>query len=160
MPSDIEIGIYRDAVISLIEMDSDKVILNGKPEHAAVLYECFFKHAKDEILIFCETLSNEVFGRNEVVQEARAALERNVSISIISKKDPEPGDFNKFILESTGNTFLQYKTRTELCAIKSDFAVVDKKRYRFEEDSSQTRAIACMNSPAFANKLADVFHSL
>src|SRR5437899_3306544 len=75
LDTELEWKDYREAVETLLRLASGKVISNSLPSHAAILYEVFFKHAKNQIRIFCRNLADEVFGRQTVVDAAADALE-------------------------------------------------------------------------------------
>lgn len=151
-----DLNAYRDAVLRMIEIDGDQPISNGMPEHAAILYECFFAKAQKEVKIFCENLKNSVFGKSEVVENARLAMRRGVEFKILTRKQPEDGPF--FVLAHSVVGTL--RLLGERVPANSNFAVVDGKRYRFEPDPTVYRAVACMNAPEISKKLSEFFDLL
>src|SRR5437867_1193704 len=84
---------YREAVEALIALESDRVITNELPAHAAILFEAFFKHADTDVRIFCRNLNQQVFGRRRLVAEAASALDRGVRIQVLTQEEPQDGPF-------------------------------------------------------------------
>lgn len=148
---------YKAAILTLIEIDGEQPISNGMPEHAAILYECFFDKAQSEVLILCDKLANEVFGQRGVLTKAREALARNVSIDILTRFKPEDGPFLDL---ARNGEFPNLRVIHMAQAPEVNFAVVDGKRYRYEENLKEFRAVACMNAPDVSAILAKAFKAL
>jgi len=154
-------GYYQSVVKELIESDSDKVIYNGKPEHATTLYYYFFKHVQDELLILCQNLRDDVFGVARVVEAAKKAIEsEKVKLKILTQEAPQDGKFLRLIREHEARENVTIGLLPPEPKISINFAVVDSKRYRFEEDHAEVDAVACMNDPQFAKTLRSIFHDI
>src|SRR5438105_3703709 len=100
MSDNVDLVSYREAVEALMRLQSGEVIANSIPLHAAIIFEVFFKHAKDHVRIFCKNLNNQVFGKDFVVNSAREAVLRGVQIWIlIQDSQPQDGPFMNLIEE-------------------------------------------------------------
>lgn len=155
---------YRAAVEALMRLRSDKAIGNSVPSHAAILFEAFFKNAKNRVCIFCKNLNNGVFGINGVVEAAALALQRqNVGIDIILQDEyPEPGAFADFLKKHSNNPRLRLR-RVEKESARSaviNFSVMDKQALRFEKDRNEVKAFAIMCAPNLAEKLIIGFEEM
>lgn len=157
----VDIVAYREGVEILMKQGSSVIISNGIPEHAAILLETFFLNAKEQILILCKNLSNAVYGKASVIEAARVAIRRGVELRIITQENIEATSFvDALKLENA-------PIRPDIveCAqfpkpvgnIEFNFAVMDRKAFRFEHDHNRCVASASMNSPQVADKLADLF---
>lgn len=149
---------YREGVETLLNLRSDKPISNSEPAHAAILFEVFFRHAKEHVRIFCNKLSSKVFDNAELVHEAREALKRSVKISVMVQQDePEDSAFLKTLHEA-GIVVLRASG-----AVKDslyNFAVMDTISVRIEPDRNEWKAQARMFVPELASSLAKVFDTL
>lgn len=153
------IELYREGVEKFFELNTDDVISNGKPEHAAVLYEMFFKHAKACMRILCENLDEDVFCLPSVIEAAKKALSRNVCIRVLINDKVASG--NKFVQELKNKELFRIKElTTEPANSLPNFAVMDKKGFRWEPNPEECKAIATVNNPELALKLVDTFDRL
>lgn len=159
---------YRDTVNRLMAAGSAEFIQNGQHRHAAILMESFFNHALTSVKILCLNLDKTVFDRPEVIEAAENALKRKVAIEIIVQDEIQAG--SQFEQKITGvwkekcyPVTIRSNAKSiisELYSIKVNFAVMDDKAIRYEEDSSDLKAIACMNNPQIAASLNRAFQSL
>lgn len=149
---------YREGVEALLNLRSDKPISNSEPAHAAILFEVFFKHAKDHVRIFCNKLSQRVFDSSELVHEAREAIKRNVKISVMVQQDePEDSAFLRALNEK-GIPVLRASGAAKDSLY--NFAVMDTMSVRIEPDRKVWKANARMFVPELASTLAKVFDTL
>jgi hypothetical protein len=148
---------YREGVESLLKLRSSARISNSIPAHAAILFEKFFEHAKDHVRIFCECLDAKVFGDQFVVEQAKWALaNRNVRISVITQKEPEPSDFLDLLQNAPSNvTFVQAAGHAK--DLPMNFAVMDDEAVRVEPNRGRCEATAVMNIPDYAAQLVKYF---
>lgn len=158
-----ELKNYRDGVEKLFELDSEKIISNSMPEHAAILFEAFFKHAKKQVLIVCRHLHADVFGKDFVIDAAKRALARGVSLWIVTQEeDFQAKDFVAAIrtVKSNGNVRLEHAPTEKGRSLPFNFAVMDDKAFRFESDREICKAEASMNCPEIAKRLIQIFQEL
>ena len=154
------VQIYREGVEDLLKLKINKNISNGMPEHAAVLFEMFFKHASSRVRIFCQNLSAKVFNEATVVEAAKHALKKNVKIEIIVQNDPpDQSSFLEFIKNNQAISIRKIKIDT-LKNIDVNFSVMDDRAYRFEPKRNDIAANANMNLPEIASLLINKFEDL
>ena len=161
-----EIQTYRECVEQLLLSRSSNPVSNGKPEHAAVLFELFFRHAQKFVKIFWQKLDERVFDQPQVIEAAADALKRGVAIDIIVQGEPDAKKFmhrmrpldqesEKMEIIEDANSKISAARR-----MKANFAVMDGRAYRIEPDASELKASACMNNPGIAAELVRAFNSL
>ena len=159
-----EIDAYRRFVERLAELDSTEVFSNGQPAHAQVIFETFFKFAKKNVVIFCHQLSEKVYGQQCLVDAVENALNRGISVRILTQRTPQATNFISALAKWRSeqkpiklNTAREGGFESEL---QSNFAVMDAKAYRFEPANKAHTAFACMNDANTAQKLSNVFDQL
>ena len=160
--------IYRQNIERLMLTGSSELISNSLPQHAAALLACFFSNAKSEIKILCTTLGHQVYDAPEVLSSMLAATRRGISIQVLVRGEPKADSefLRRFQEEANLRTRkLVLKTNTELQSelikrVESNFAVMDQKAFRWEQDSKKIKAVACMNFPSVAVKLSGMFDRL
>lgn len=149
---------YREGVETLLNLRSDKPISNSEPAHAAILFEVFFRHAKDHVRIFCNKLSNAVFDNAALVHEALGAIKRGVKISVMVQQDnPEPSAFLSALGEAGINVLRASDGAKDSLY---NFAVMDTTSVRIEPDRREWKAQARMFVPDLARSLAKTFDTL
>jgi hypothetical protein len=135
-------------------------IQNSFPEHAAVLYEQFFKHARSQIRIFCRNLSARVFAFDFVVEAAGKALKDGVRFEILLQDDrPEDSPFVKLI-KGHPSVFIATVNSATAKESKINFSVMDNQAFRFEDDRERVTAVANMAEPTTAGVLIRKFEEL
>lgn len=147
--------------------NSSKVVSNGMPQHAAVLFEVFFKNAKQSMKIFCHHLDQEVFENPRVIEAAADAVKRGVALDIIVQHEPKSPKFIQRLTALDAKESIRMelimdgaKTSSLISSIPQNFAVMDNRAYRLERDSSEMKATASMNAPQLAGSLVDLFNLL
>ena len=154
-----EIERYRRIIKAGFDYKLTKLIDNGMPEHAAVLYEQFFVNAEDIVRIFCKNLSKQVFEFPFVVDAARRAIKKGVTIDILLQdENPERSCFS-LLLQDYGIKPLHI-TEEELRITPANFSVMDRRAFRYEKDREHFTAKACAYDPEIASRFADRFDSI
>lgn len=159
---------YRENVFKLMQMGSGQIVLNDQPQHAAVLFECFFKHAKHSVKIFCRNLDPRVFDTDAVLNAASDALIRGVVIDILVQEEPDENSrFANWIthLDNEAAKRVCFHTNTSaesdmIAGLSENFAIMDGKAIRFEPNSDNVKARASMNQPKVADALGKLFFEL
>lgn len=153
-----ELETYREGVETLLLLGSNRAISNGEPAHAAVIFEMFFKHAKERVAIFCKNLNRAVFDNDALTHQAAWALTRGVMIDVIVQdENPDKSAFSDLLEKA------KVKVRRAIGAAKSspfNFAVMDKRAIRIESDRKKCEARAWMNAPETASTLSRSFEHL
>ena len=155
---------YRELVKKLFAEKLNDTIANGTPQHAAVLYEAMFSNAQKNIRIFCNDLSVDVFGKDEVVTAAQDALNRGVKFEIAYLNLPKLSDFIKLITKENYNEKVEiYKATREIKDLDGksiNFAVMDSCGFRFENNKEECKAFASANRPDIAEPLIKLFDNM
>lgn len=153
---DEEIERYRRIIRAGFDYKLTRLIDNGMPEHAAVLYEQFFLHSKDIVRMFCKNLSKEVFDFPFVADAGRRAIKNGVTLDILLQDEkPEPSYFS-MLLEDHNINYLQVP-EGDLRTRKINFSVMDRQAFRYERDNVHLTAQACAYDMNRASELADKF---
>lgn len=160
--------LYKQNIERLMLTGSTEIISNSLPQHAAALLACFFRNARSEIKIFCNTLRCQVYDTPEVLSSMFAAARKDITIQILVRDIPESDSKflkrfqeeaklrpTKLVLETDAGS------RSNLMKhIPSNFAVMDQKAFRWETDCKNIKAVACMNGPTLSMVLGGVFDRL
>ena len=156
---------YRKLVDELFRTRSNKIIANSSDKHAAVLFESFFKYAKEEICIFCENLNRNVFNDEHILKYAKDFLERPGTKLYIGLTEavPDSSDFLKMLSDYRKKDATRIRVMHFPKLVSNDkfvnFAVMDSCGYRFEPDYKKCEAIAAANDAPFAMRLRNAFMS-
>ncbi len=148
---------YKKGITLLMEARSGKPVSNRMPQHAAVLYEVFFEHAREEVVAFSENLDSRVFQESNVRNALVKALVRGVRVRILVQEAPETNSLSE-ICESMALSI--DKASDDDANVAYNFCVKDRESYRFEKDRNTTEAFAKMYQPEEAKRLYDHFEGL
>jgi phosphatidylserine/phosphatidylglycerophosphate/cardiolipin synthase-like enzyme len=150
---------YRAAIERLAERRSPELFNNGKPEHAAIIFETFLKFAKKRVAIFCEKLSAQVFGSPGFLMALEAAALKGVKVDIIVQGEPEAKNLVAAIdaWRERLNNITLLRAKGPVSDLPSNFATMDGEAYRFEPNRNVTTAHASMFNPRLAAQLEDTF---
>jgi hypothetical protein len=159
-----ELEQYRQNINRLAELNSDEIFNNAVAAHAAIIIETFFKFAKERVVILCHKLSSEVYNSPELIAAAELAISKERHIQILTQQAPEAGEFLE-AARGWSPDFYSLRTahqNSTLSEIKTNFAVMDQKGYRFEPagGGQSQKAFACMNNPQLADSLFQLFGRL
>jgi hypothetical protein len=154
-----ELKEYRTNVERLAELQSTETFSNGRPEHATIILETFLKYAQKKVAIFCQRLSQRTYGGPLLLEKIGEALRNKKRISIIVQEEPEARELVEYAKawkrENLAISISAAGRSAE--SVQVNFAVMDKKAYRFEQDREKPVAFACMNDPKSAELLMDRF---
>lgn len=153
--------VYRENIRFLAERESDSLVLNGQPEHAAALFETMFDFAQQRVDFLCKNLSSAVFDRSEVKASFERAAARGVQFRIIVQdSEPESKGFANLVEEARKDG-LKVNMAIGNSGGESDpnFAVFDLKGFRFERNRNEMKAVASFNRPDIAQNLQRSFEA-
>ena len=154
-----ELQEYKREIAELFESKSDLPIGNSKTEHAAALYELFFKKAKQEVVVFCKDGSSQVFDEQSVKRQMHEAATKNgIQIRVVVQ-DGNPQCKSLDEIKTFKNVAVK-KAAPEDAAKGYNFCVVDGIAFRYERDREEHVAFARMNYPPDANKLLRGFDEI
>lgn len=156
---------YRNDVERLAQERSGEPFYNSSIDHAAVIIEKIFRHAKSDVSIISKSLDGRVFGQGEVTQEVEGYLSdasRKVRIlmedepSVLSEGHPfvralknHPQSYEVRLLSNKARPYVDYH-----------FTLADDDSYRFEPDKKEWVAVAAFGDRQGAERLRSVFDSL
>jgi GH15 family glucan-1,4-alpha-glucosidase len=159
-----ELDSYRRFVERLAVLESTEVFSNAQSAHAQVILETFFKFAKNNVVIFCHKLSEIVYGNQSLINAADSALNRCVSVRILTQKEPESelltAALKKWKEDGKHVVFKTALKESFESETPYNFAVMDGKAYRFEPAKEDHTAFACMNGTELAQDLLSLFDKL
>ena len=150
---------YHEAITRLLELKSNEVVGNSRPENATSLITEFFRHARERVVLYLPKVPASVFDNEKLRYHMTLAARRNVSIEAICGPEPEAEEFFEDLLQ------LSTEYRVEVSQMPADFeppcgeasfVLMDAGSYRFQE-KEETPAVACMNNPKLVEKLHYIF---
>lgn len=156
---------YRAEVERFASERTGDPFYNSSLEHAAVIIEKMFAHARNEVCIISSHLNARVFGRDEVVDEVQAFLgNANHKVRIILEDDfsalSDGHELLRELRKHTDNVEVRQLSDGLKDVVKYHFTLVDEDSYRFEPDKSKWEAVAAFGDVASASKLKSIFDSI
>lgn len=155
---------YRRRVENLARARNGEPIANGSYDHAAVIVEQMFKNAKQQVSILTGNLNARVYGREEVLEEAKLFLAHSSHSARILLEEQDDGAFSDhpFFEELGGNTNLEI--RYVPADIKQlydyHFLAMDCDSYRFEPKKDEPVAVAAFGDESGAKNLLKIFDAM
>ena len=140
---------YRNLIDRAIRDGSGEPILNGSHAHATVIVERMFAHAKETMRILTRKFDPRIYGTTDTVEQAKLFLgdpNRKCKI-LIEQISPEALDTHPFMEEmspflASGNLQICQVPKFARELINVNFAVMDERGFRFEEDKTEAVALA------------------
>src|SRR3546814_602454 len=114
---------YRKRVEKLARERDGEPIFNGSLDHAAIIVETMFAHARDSISILSGKMNARVYGREEVLEQARLFLVDPTHKARILLDDSDPSSLKEhpFFKEFGDNENLEVKFVREDFRAEYDF---------------------------------------
>lgn len=137
---------YRTRVNRIARERSGGAIYNGSIEHAAVVVEALFTNARTQVMILTGNLNTRVYGRDDVVMQAKLFLANNADnrLRILMEED-NPRNRRLHPLLRGLSEYEGFSVRHVPESIQTSygfhFVAADNDCYRFEEDKSKPFAI-------------------
>ena len=153
---------YRDRVNRIAGKRSGGAIYNGSLEHAAVVVEALLTNANREVMILTGNLNTRVYGRDDVVMQAKLFLANNADnrLRILMEED----DMRNRRLHPLLRELSEYEGFSVRhvpegiqAAYGFHFVAADDDCYRFERDKSKPFAIAAFGDKKGGGGLASFF---
>lgn len=156
---------YREDVERLAVLRTGEAFYNSSIDHAAVIIEKMFRHAKSEICIITKQLNGRVFGQDQVVDEARRFLSNaNHSVKILMEDGPNSLSEGHPLVQELKQHPAGYEIKrlpNDLMAdVQYHFTVADDDSYRFEPNKNEWVAVASFGDKKGAKRLREVFDAL
>jgi hypothetical protein len=155
---------YKAEVKRAAVKRNGKPVYNASLEHASIIVENMFEHAHSNVCILSGALNARVYGREEVVEQAKLFL-------------ADPSHKVRILLEDgsvanrSGHPFFEALDQSENMEIRClplatqeqynfHFMVMDDDSYRFENDRSKCAAVAAFGDPAGAKNMRRIYDIL
>lgn len=154
---------YKERVQKLAKLRDGEPIYNGSLDHAAVIIENMFAHAKQSVLILTGALNARVYGPNEVLEQAGLFLADPRHYARILVEEPEAlGPDHPFIQKfaENKNVHFRYLEKEHAKLFDFHFVVMDGDSYRFEESKDHPAAIAAFGDVTGAENLKSLYEVL
>lgn len=162
--------VYRHLMEQLARRRMNQRVSNGISEHASILFETMFRHAKEEVRIFTGELRPSVYGTPTLISAAKDFLSRtSTRLRILIE---QPADVEALREHPLLRVLSESVPRVERDQLKlrqavgsyaqkgaKHFAVMDDCGFRFEIDHEATQAVANFNEPDVARELSVAFDS-
>jgi hypothetical protein len=157
-------GSYRALVQKLTRERTGEPVFNTSLEHAAVLIEAMFHHGRSSVDILTGKFNPRVYGREDVVEQARLFLaepERKVRV-LMEDSSEEAIKEHPFFAAFSDNSNLQVRLASPQFAsvYKFHFTVMDGDSYRFERDKESPAAVAAFGDTEGAASMATLFDAM
>lgn len=157
---------YRTQIDRLIREESGEVVLNGSHAHAAIILERMFSNASQCMEIITRRFDPRIFGTAETIEQAELFLgvpNRACRILVEEINDDALAthpfwEANRRFAES-GNLEIRRIPDAFHKVINFNYAVMDDRGFRFEEDKTEAVAFARFGKDAhdFTVKLKSIF---
>lgn len=155
---------YRKRVAELARTRTGEPIANGSFEHAAIIIEQMFKSANKHISILSGNLNPRVYGRDQVVDEAKLFLaQSNHTAKILLESDDQllVNDHPFFeCLKNNHNLEVRIVPTNLRDKYKYHFLVMDGDSYRFEPEKDEPTAVAAFGDKETSERMTDIFSVL
>jgi len=152
---------FDKLVEQCLEKNRDQVIHNASMEHAKILFRTLLRAAEtdaESVKIVTYNLNNNFYG--DLVDVGESCLESGGTFEVVvlnPDADLSDNSFACMVKRHTNGTIIQI---VEALNDFAHFIVVGDKRYRFETDHGQTKAVANFNDSSVGEVLVERFDLL
>ncbi len=169
MPSASSFISYRARVRRLAQARQGDPVYNDTLDHAAVIMQNMFSYAGESVRILTGSLNPDVYGRAEIVEEARHFLRKSNDREIyILFEDKEATEDRWRKQHSFLSGLMDYSRQIHLRFVPDEwqetydfhFVVMDDDSYRFEPDKTMFRAVAAFGDRPGGSNLRGLFDRL
>lgn len=147
--------VYRGLWRVRLATGNPSPLYNDSVNHARTLITELLRFAKREVWIYCSNLGKDVWEQTDVYEALGQAIANGVKINVLVQKQPDEG--NKALARLDAANIIVRITSSDF---KPNFIVADGKAFRFEEDPSVRKGVACANDQQMADALISKFHAL
>ena len=156
---------YMNKVKRLADDRTGEPVYNASLEHAVVILQNMFSHARKSICILTGRLNNDAYGHPEVVREARRFLEspdQRIRILFEDEGLLENVAHHPFLAIETGQEKIEkhFVPKELQQNYQFHFIVVDEDSYRFEPDREKYEAVAAFGDAEGGQNLGRLFEQL
>lgn len=156
---------YRNDVERFAKERSGEPFYNSSIDHATVIVEKMFKHAKSEVCVITTRMNGRVFGQDEVVDEVEGFLsDSGHKLRILMEDDlsavSEGHGFLRAIKRHPNECEVRKLPERLRDGIEYHFLLADNDSYRFEPNKKEWVAVAAFGDKVGAERLKGVFDAL
>ena len=156
---------YREFVRSQALRSEGDAFFNSSIDHASVVVENLFSIAKKEISILSGSFNPRVYGREDIIREARffLAMSSNNRLRIILESDSEPDrTVHPFFKACCEFSNLELKVAPPELQERYNFhfIVVDDRSFRYENNEDKPAAIAVFGDREIGEQLGKMYSDL
>ena len=153
---------YRVRVNRIAWERSGGAIYNGSLEHAAVVVEALLANATSEVMILTGKLNTRVYGRDDVVMQAKLFLTNSADnrLRILIEEDkPQNRELHPLLrgLSEYKGFSIRHVPEGLQASYGFHFVAADDDCYRFERDKAKPFAIAAFGDREGGVSLASFF---
>lgn len=154
---------YREYLIKLADSDSKDIISNSGKDHAVVLYSILLNNSKSDVCIYCQSGNSPVWHAPEFIVALNKFLDKeNSKLRILTSEEPalspeitRRGVDKVEVYRIAASE--EKKIKDHFKNSKCNFAIFDKKMYRYEYDFEQFKAYCSFNAPEVVNTMRNLF---
>lgn len=151
---------YQKQIEALFDTDSDLIVTNRDRDHAAVIVSTLFTRAKKSVILFCKNLDGDFYNRRPIRCAIVEAVKNGVNVEILVQEVPEANELLADLDSLSTRTNLRIgKCKPGISGAETEinFAVMDGKAFRLENDRNLHTALACAKNSELAEKLIQLF---
>lgn len=153
---------YRVRVNRIAGERSGGAIYNGSLEHAAVVVEALFTNARSEVMILTGNLNTRVYGRDDVVMQAKLFLANDADnrLRVLIEEDkPQNRELHPLLrrLSEYKGFSIRHVPESLQASYGFHFVAADDDCYRFEEDKSKPFAVGVFGDEERGSRLKRFF---
>ena len=161
--AETELDAYRRMVADIAAAGDGRVIMNRTAEHAAVVIENVFRHAKGSVEILTGHLYDGIYGVPQVLDAVDKFLSPDPSrrVCVVAEKPIDPNHpFFAAIKKHRPDFNVKLITSELEKATPFHFCVADELNFRFEPDKTKYAAHGRFGVPEIGKKLSQTFQRL
>lgn len=158
----MELETYTETILRMMRERKGTPVLNGSPDHAAVIIENLFHVAHHDICLLSGDLNSRVYGTAGVVQRAREFLgHSDHRLRVLLEKDTF-SNTHPLVEEmiDAENAELRLLQKTVSDKLKFHFMAADQDCFRFEPEKDKHVAVAAFGDVETTSHLRDVFETM
>lgn len=163
-----DIELYKLYVDAKAHENSSDLLPNAGSQHAAIAMARLFDATKDEVRMIVGSFEGSVSDQPNYIKSIKRCIEENIKFKIILLNEPNANSSAYKLLklkESEGKAIIirraspSLKQKLTVAGKENHFAVFDKDKFRFENDTEKFLAWFSFKDPETSSKLISMFDS-
>ena len=167
MSQNIPLFVYRARIEALAEKRAGEPIYNDSIEHAAIILQNIFSHARHSVKILTGQLNRDAYARRGIVEEVKRFIEDDTHrLQILFETESLVAEkkiyHHPFLREIAGSDRVQLRHVPQGLQqmYNFHFVLMDEDSYRFEPDKAEFGAVAAFGDKDGGKNLAHLFSTL